>query len=110
MRLPVRAWQTRDLRRADVDGERPLSASDRELAGYYQPINPRQAVGYFIERIAGSGGKPMTLDVDRDGTRDCADTCLDADGDGYGDAHGDPDADSSADRDAHGYAFSKVIT
>jgi CubicO group peptidase (beta-lactamase class C family) len=49
----VRAWQTRDLPRPAVDDERPLSASDRELAGYYQPINPRQAMAYFIERIAG---------------------------------------------------------
>jgi len=49
----VRAWQTRELTPPTVQGERELTAKDRELAGYHQPINPRQAMGYFIERIAG---------------------------------------------------------
>ena len=59
----VRAWETRELARPAVENERPLSAANRELAGYYQPINPRQAMGYFIERI--TGVQKIAIDGDR---------------------------------------------
>ena len=54
----VRGFETRAVEAPAVEApavEAPaeLSAAHRDLAGYYQTINPRQAMAYFIERIAG---------------------------------------------------------
>ncbi len=49
----VRGFETRALEAPAVEAAGELSAAHRDLAGYYQPINPRQAMAYFIERIAG---------------------------------------------------------
>lgn len=47
----VRAWETRNLAAVTVEKEKDLSETDRDLAGIYYPINPRQQIAFFIERI-----------------------------------------------------------
>ncbi len=49
----IRNYQTRDLPEPVVaDAETP-SDSDREIAGLYHGINPRQQFSYFLDRVVG---------------------------------------------------------
>jgi CubicO group peptidase (beta-lactamase class C family) len=50
----VRAYETRDLPASDVGKEREITAENRAIAGFYIPINPRQQVGAFLERVFGA--------------------------------------------------------
>ena len=47
----VRAYETRDLEKITIESPAELSDADRKLAGFYYPINPRQQVAFFMERI-----------------------------------------------------------
>ena len=49
----IRSFQTRDLPTPPVPDAVALTAADRDIAGLYQPINPRQQAGYFLERMVG---------------------------------------------------------
>jgi CubicO group peptidase (beta-lactamase class C family) len=48
----VRGFETRELTPPEREPAPGLTDENRALAGYYQPINPRQAMAYFVERIA----------------------------------------------------------
>ncbi|MEE4216937.1 MAG: serine hydrolase domain-containing protein [Xanthomonadales bacterium] len=47
----VRAYETRDLVAPLLEPEHELSDTNREVAGFYYPVNPRQQAAFFIERI-----------------------------------------------------------
>ncbi|MGI9204403.1 MAG: serine hydrolase domain-containing protein [Woeseiaceae bacterium] len=49
----IRNFQTRDLPKPDVPAAVALDNAAREIAGFYQPINPRQQIGQFLERMLG---------------------------------------------------------
>ena len=49
----VRNFQTRELSPPDVPAAAPIADADRDIAGFYESINPRQQVGYFIDRVFG---------------------------------------------------------
>lgn len=49
----IRAYETRNLKSASVEAEREVSEADRAMAGFYYSINPRQQLGFFMERIFG---------------------------------------------------------
>ena len=46
----VRDFETRQLFVKQVDKVREVSNENKDIEGYYYPINPRQQVGYFLER------------------------------------------------------------
>ncbi len=48
----VRAFETKDLNPKKLPERIPLSEAHKELVGYYQPINSRQQLSYFIDRVA----------------------------------------------------------
>jgi CubicO group peptidase (beta-lactamase class C family) len=47
----VRAYETRALGEKSITGDREVSAANRLIEGYYIPINPRQQLAFFLERI-----------------------------------------------------------
>ncbi len=47
----VRGYETRQLSERTISKERDVSDANREIEGLYYPINPRQQVGYFLERV-----------------------------------------------------------
>lgn len=49
----VRGFETRALAPPAVEAGGALTAEQRAMAGYYEPINPRQERGRFVERIVG---------------------------------------------------------
>jgi CubicO group peptidase (beta-lactamase class C family) len=49
----VRNYQTRDLDEPDIPEAAALSEADLQLVGLYQPINPRQQISYFLDRVLG---------------------------------------------------------
>jgi len=49
----IRNFQTRELVPDVVAANLQLTDEQRELAGYYSPINSRQEVSYFLDRIFG---------------------------------------------------------
>jgi len=49
----VRDFETRNLGEKTVASDYVFSAVDKSIEGYYYPINPRQQVGFFLERISG---------------------------------------------------------
>jgi len=49
----IRDFQTRELDPPVVTADVDISDEHRELAGYYTPINSRQEVSYFLERVVG---------------------------------------------------------
>jgi CubicO group peptidase (beta-lactamase class C family) len=49
----IRNFQTRELEPPVVATGFQITDEHRELAGYYSPINSRQEVSYFIERVFG---------------------------------------------------------
>jgi len=59
----VRGFETRLLKEKDISPEHQLSAAAEMIEGLYYPINPRQQVGFFLERIMGV--EKLWLDGDR---------------------------------------------
>jgi len=49
----IRNYQTRELPEPDVLDAAPLTDADRDIAGLYHLISPRQQVGYFLDRVMG---------------------------------------------------------
>ncbi len=49
----VRGFETRALDAPDSLPAVAVTDAHRTVEGYYQPINPRQQVGYFLERVVG---------------------------------------------------------
>ncbi|MDJ0701205.1 MAG: serine hydrolase [Woeseiaceae bacterium] len=49
----VRAFETRNLEAPDSPPAVEVTDAHRTIEGFYQPINPRQQVGYFLERVVG---------------------------------------------------------
>ena len=49
----IRNFQTRELVPAVVAADVQLTDEQQDLAGYYSPINSRQEVSYFLDRIFG---------------------------------------------------------
>ena len=49
----VRNYQTRDLDEPDIPEAVAPAATDLDLAGLYQPINSRQQLSYFLDRVFG---------------------------------------------------------
>ena len=47
----LRAFETKDLAAPPVESEWELTERNHSIAGYYYPINPRQQVAFFIERV-----------------------------------------------------------
>jgi len=47
----IRGYETRHLSQKTISKEREVNDANRKIAGYYYPINPRQQVAYFLERI-----------------------------------------------------------
>lgn len=47
----IRDYQTRDLDEPEMSAAMPRASADRDIAGLYQPINSRQQVGYFLDRL-----------------------------------------------------------
>ena len=47
----LRAFETKDLAEKVIETDWGLTDGNRSLAGYYYPINPRQQVAFFIERV-----------------------------------------------------------
>jgi CubicO group peptidase (beta-lactamase class C family) len=47
----VRDYETRSLKKKEISGKFQVSADARAIEGLYYPINPRQQVGYFLERV-----------------------------------------------------------
>ena len=47
----VRAYETRNLPPKVVENEMEVTPANREIEGFYYTINPRQQVGFFIERV-----------------------------------------------------------
>jgi CubicO group peptidase (beta-lactamase class C family) len=49
----IRNFQTRDLEKPEVPANAPLTEGQRRIEGLYYPINTRQQVGHFLERVLG---------------------------------------------------------
>ena len=49
----IRNFQTHALEEPAVPGGVPLTDADREIEGYYQPINPRPQASHFLGRVFG---------------------------------------------------------
>ena len=49
----VRGFETRDLEVPDSPPAVDVTDAHRTIEGFYQPINPRQQFGYFLERVVG---------------------------------------------------------
>ncbi len=49
----IRNYQTRDLPEPEITDTVPLTSTDHEIAGLYHPINPRQQISYFLDRMLG---------------------------------------------------------
>ncbi len=49
----VRSFETKDLEAPDSPAVVAVTDALRTVEGFYQPINPRQQVGYFLERVVG---------------------------------------------------------
>jgi CubicO group peptidase (beta-lactamase class C family) len=49
----IRNFQTRDLESPEFTAGVGISDGQREFAGYYSPINSRQQISYFLDRIFG---------------------------------------------------------
>lgn len=49
----IRNYQTRDLPQPAAPEPAPLTAADSKIAGLYHAINPRQQIGYFLDRLLG---------------------------------------------------------
>ena len=47
----VRAYETRNLLPPVVEAEDEVGDAHREIEGYYYPINPRQQVSFFMDRV-----------------------------------------------------------
>jgi len=47
----VRGYETRQLTEREIVRERDINAENRKIEGYYYPINPRQQITYFLERV-----------------------------------------------------------
>lgn len=47
----VRNFETRHLSAANVTTEARVNEENRAIAGYYYPINPRQQMTYFLDRV-----------------------------------------------------------
>lgn len=47
----VRAFETRNLVPPVVESEDEITAEHRAIEGYYYPINPRQQISFFMDRI-----------------------------------------------------------
>jgi len=50
----VRGYQTRDLQLPAVPEPVPVTDAQRKLAGLYHPINSRQQISYFLDRVLGT--------------------------------------------------------
>lgn len=49
----VRNFQTAPLEKPAVPEAVPVTAAEREIAGFYQPVSPRQQMSYFLDRVLG---------------------------------------------------------
>jgi len=49
----VRTYETRNMPQTTFTKEMEVNDQHRQIEGLYQPINPRQNVAYFIERVFG---------------------------------------------------------
>lgn len=49
----IRNYQTRDLDEPEIPESASLSDADRDIAGLYHTINPRQQISYFLDRVLG---------------------------------------------------------
>jgi CubicO group peptidase (beta-lactamase class C family) len=47
----IRDFETRNLPTITFEKEREVSARNREIEGYYHPINSRQEISYFLDRL-----------------------------------------------------------
>mgnify|MGYP001821192459 CR=1 FL=1 len=59
----VRDFETRGLEPAIVEPRMETSATHESISGFYQPINSRQQVSYFLDRIFGI--QRLTVDKDK---------------------------------------------
>ncbi|MGB0495257.1 MAG: serine hydrolase domain-containing protein [Kangiellaceae bacterium] len=48
----IRDYETRNLEPLDISNEAVITDEHKQIEGFYFPINPRQQMGYFLERIA----------------------------------------------------------
>jgi hypothetical protein len=58
----IRDFETRDLEPAAVTGAVEVNAAHKVIEGLYHPINSRQQVSYFLERVFGV--EELALDAD----------------------------------------------
>jgi CubicO group peptidase (beta-lactamase class C family) len=49
----IRNYQTRDLDEPEIPAAAPLPDAGQGVAGLYHPINSRQQLGYFLDRVLG---------------------------------------------------------
>ncbi len=49
----VRNYETRNLRAREVTASGPITGEHQSIEGLYHPINPRQQVSFFLDRIFG---------------------------------------------------------
>ncbi|MBT8075534.1 MAG: beta-lactamase family protein [Gammaproteobacteria bacterium] len=47
----IRDYETRPQKKKEISGKFKVSPDARAIEGLYYPINPRQQVGYFLERV-----------------------------------------------------------
>ncbi len=49
----IRNYQTRDLEEPEIPAAVPITGTEPNIEGLYHPINSRQQVGYFMDRVLG---------------------------------------------------------